>query len=328
MLDTKNIFNSLKNLESHDIFVFIKDVELRYTFASNNILKLIKFKEEDFLNKTDYDFEWGEKQADLFRSDDLSVLDSGIENVSEYLLNINNKNRWIKTYKNRIVNAHGKIVGILAIAYDVTQIKLVKIRKSEQLRYLSSPASSISKDISYYIENINQKIEKISKLSKNYLEEYISITEYSLTVCYLSKYLAKLTDPSSLREYVNINDLILTDLLFFYNIDVLYLTCKPNIKCRLADYILLIISFCYLRETYHHKDDRINIDVYKEHIDICYSGDYTNLKRVSIFNINLDEYEDSNIISTIFCFHKASVRDIEVILDDNGLVIGVSFSIV
>lgn len=71
-------FASIANIyiSSSDIFIYLKNLDSKYVFLSNNICKLSNTTHQDALGKSDIDFKWGKKHAKAFRNDDLFVINN------------------------------------------------------------------------------------------------------------------------------------------------------------------------------------------------------------------------------------------------------------
>lgn len=92
-------FASIANISNSDIFIYLKNLDSKYVFLSNNICKLSNTTHQDALGKSDIDFKWGKKQAKAFRNDDLFVINNKKNHISKYLISNDKNFLWIKTEK-------------------------------------------------------------------------------------------------------------------------------------------------------------------------------------------------------------------------------------
>ena len=82
------------------------------------------------LGLTDYDL-WPADLAARYRADDDETMASGVnKRVEEPLVNAEGGHRWIETFKTRIVDDRGEVIGTTGIARDITERK----RAEEALR--------------------------------------------------------------------------------------------------------------------------------------------------------------------------------------------------
>lgn len=105
--------------------IFWKDLNLVYIGCNNNFAKDSGMeKPEDVIGKDDYDLVW-KKDADIYRSDDKLVINTGKPklNYEEAFLNSDGKRVWWMTSKIPLRGSDGKIVGIIATSENITEQK-------------------------------------------------------------------------------------------------------------------------------------------------------------------------------------------------------------
>jgi len=115
----KSIINTIP------IRIFWKDLESRYLGGNNLFAQDANLQDEShIIGKDDYDMPW-KNEADLYRSMDKSVMDTGIskENVEEPLTEKEGIQKWVSTSKVPLIDEYGKIFGILGAYMDITHKK-------------------------------------------------------------------------------------------------------------------------------------------------------------------------------------------------------------
>lgn len=122
--------------------VFWKDKDLNYlganmAFASDAGLS----SPSELIGKSDYDMVWGDTEADLFRTDDRAVMDSGNEKIrfEEPQTRADGSLTWLETSKIPLRNNDGDIIGVLGTYADITARK----ETEQKLRDSQSQLSAI-----------------------------------------------------------------------------------------------------------------------------------------------------------------------------------------
>lgn len=127
--------------------VFWKDLELRYlgcnrSFALDAGLDSV----EEMIGKDDYQMGWRE-QADLYRSDDRQVLESGQPKLDyeELQTTPDGRHIWLQTSKVKLCDPDGVVLGILGTYQDITKRKLAEysLRASHALLDAITHAQSL-----------------------------------------------------------------------------------------------------------------------------------------------------------------------------------------
>lgn len=145
--------------------VFWKDRDLRYLgcntiFARDGGMAL----PADVIGKDDYQMSWA-AQAELYRSDDRAVMESGIAKLyyDEPQTTPDGEQIWLRTSKIPLKNKDGAIIGLLGIYEDITPHRLA----DERLRTLStaveqSPISIVIADVNANIEYVNPRFSEVT----------------------------------------------------------------------------------------------------------------------------------------------------------------------
>ncbi len=131
--DRKKIEEKLKNsnkllqtiINTSPMSIFFKDRELRYLGCNKAFARDAGVEcPEDLVGKDDYQLVWKE-QAELYRTDDRHVIESGISKLSydEPQTTPEGKQIWLRTSKAPIRNETDEIIGVLGMYEDITKRK-------------------------------------------------------------------------------------------------------------------------------------------------------------------------------------------------------------
>lgn len=121
------------------IRIFWKDKELRYLGCNTLFAKDAgENSPSDIIGKTDYQLSWKE-QAEIYRSDDRHVIDTGISKLffEEPQTTPDGRTIWLSTSKIALRDADNQIIGLLGMYEDVTERKeteqaLIKEKETAQ----------------------------------------------------------------------------------------------------------------------------------------------------------------------------------------------------
>ena len=133
-------------LDSIPVRVFWKDNQLRYLGCNKLFANDSGYAESNALiGLSDYDMGW-KAQADLYRSDDRKVMQSGEPKYSyeEPQTTPDGRTIWLQTSKTPLRDLNGNIVGILGTYEDITSRKLAEeqLKISEDLAHRANEAKS------------------------------------------------------------------------------------------------------------------------------------------------------------------------------------------
>jgi hypothetical protein len=155
-------------LDTIPVRVFWKDKNLNYLGCNQSFAKDAGFKNPtDIIGLSDYDLGWKE-HANLYRSDDLSVMRSGFPkiNYEEPQTSPTGGKLWLRTSKIPFRDSNGKILGVLGTYDDITEtknsIELVDLERAyfEQL-FESSPEGIVVLDVDDVVIRCNAEFSKI-----------------------------------------------------------------------------------------------------------------------------------------------------------------------
>ncbi len=110
--------------ESIPAYVFRKDRNNVYVQANPAFLAFNGLKYEELIGKTDHDF-YPKEQADWFVASDNQVMDSKEPafNLTRKEVTAEGKERWVSTNKAPYFHANGEVIGIIGLAFDITEKK-------------------------------------------------------------------------------------------------------------------------------------------------------------------------------------------------------------
>ena len=145
-------------IDNIPVTIYIKDAACRKIIANKADLENIGTKSEmEVIGKTDIEIYPGETGIRGY-NDDLKVIETGLPilNQEELITNNNNIQRWLLTSKIPFTDEEGKIIGLIGIGLDITDLKI----SHEKILKLSkgieqSPVSIEITDINGIIEYVN-----------------------------------------------------------------------------------------------------------------------------------------------------------------------------
>jgi PAS domain S-box-containing protein len=143
--------------------IFYKNRELRYMGCNNAFAEDAGVSSpEAIIGKDDYQLAWKD-QAELYRSDDLAVLESGIPRLSydEPQTTPEGKQIWLSTSKVPLLNDSNEIIGVLGMYEDISERKKSEADKTRLLLRQRAildnlPMMAWLKDTESRLEMINQ----------------------------------------------------------------------------------------------------------------------------------------------------------------------------
>ncbi|MDF7798931.1 PAS domain S-box protein [Pontiellaceae bacterium B1224] len=146
--------------------VFWKDRDSRYLGCNLAFAKDTGFgSPEDLVGKTDYDFGWSATEADLYRDDDRSIMESGIEriNFEEPQTRSDGTKFWLSTSKLPMRDSSGKVIGILGAYQDVTARKELEEERGRLSVAINQSAEAIVvMDLKGFIQYVNPAFETVT----------------------------------------------------------------------------------------------------------------------------------------------------------------------
>lgn len=152
------IFN-LEYIISHmPGYIYWKDKKSQYVGCNYNLARISGLAApSDIIGKTDYDFAWGKEEAERFIMDDKMVMDKKTVRTTEYALPVSRedgRNLVVRTDKMPLYNKNGDVIGVLAIAVDITEQKALE----EALIQEKNRVEALSQMKTFFIRNMEHDI--------------------------------------------------------------------------------------------------------------------------------------------------------------------------
>ncbi|MEO1655440.1 MAG: PAS domain S-box protein, partial [Bacteroidota bacterium] len=148
----------LKAVINHlPLVVFWKDLQLRFIGGNRYFMEMLGFsKEEEFLGKNDYDLTYSGIEAELFRKDDLQVIQEkkARQDVEEAFVDAKGEINWFNTSKIPLFDEYEEVFGVLVLISNVTERK----KNQEALQQALSRAEEASRAKSLFLSTMSHEI--------------------------------------------------------------------------------------------------------------------------------------------------------------------------
>ena len=122
-------------LNSLPLSIFWKNHESVYLGCNETFARGPRLRPEDIVGKTDFDLPWSREETEAYRADDREVMTSGRAkmHIVERQHRADGSCIWLDTTKMPLLDAEGKVHGVVGIYDDVTSRKLAEeaLRDSE-----------------------------------------------------------------------------------------------------------------------------------------------------------------------------------------------------
>jgi sigma-B regulation protein RsbU (phosphoserine phosphatase) len=138
--------------------IFRKDLQHRFTFANQQFCKALGRPLEEIVGKTDFDF-FPTEMAQKYQEDDRRVIEKGqsYETVEEHQAPGHSK-IYVQVVKTPLREASGRILGLQAIFWDITEQRLAE----EKLRKANTALAQSRKEL----RNKNQQMEEDLQMAR------------------------------------------------------------------------------------------------------------------------------------------------------------------
>ena len=153
-------------LESIPVRVFWKDRDLRFLGCNTQFARDAGFHEpRELVGRDDFAMGWRE-HADLYRMDDLEVMESHLSkvNIVEPQTTPDGATIWLNTSKVPLSGPDGEVFGVLGVYEDITGLK----EKEDQLRASLQEKEVMLKEIHHRVKNNMQMISTLFDLQLRY----------------------------------------------------------------------------------------------------------------------------------------------------------------
>lgn len=158
-------------IENMPGYIYWKNLNSQYMGCNNNLAKISGLKNrKEIIGKTDYDFDWGNGQANQFRADDLYIINNKAKLVTEHELPIRREDGHflnVRTEKIPLYNESKEVTGILAIAIDITEQKILEqklIEEMEKTKELNAAKSNFIRNMEHDIRTPFNGAYSIAKI--------------------------------------------------------------------------------------------------------------------------------------------------------------------
>ena len=135
----------LKIIDTAPIRVFWKDLNLRYLGCNKAFAKDAGMRHpQDMIGKDDYQMGWA-TQAELYRTDDRAVMESGIAKLYyvEPQTTPDGQEIWLRSSKIPLRNQNNQVFGLLGVYEDITERKRLEDEREKALKQLYKIANQV-----------------------------------------------------------------------------------------------------------------------------------------------------------------------------------------
>jgi len=198
-------------LKNMPFMAWTKDIEGKYMSVNNEFCKNYKLDIEDILGKTDYMISPIEL-AEKYRKDDLEVIQTGKQKITEEEILNGNTLGWAETYKSPFYDADENISGTVGMARDITERKQAElelinqhekiINAAERERVIANIMSNIVNNFEFsQLTQIISDVIKITKADRCYFAHAPNLGDKEIApLDYEEEYLSS-TDIKSIKGY-------------------------------------------------------------------------------------------------------------------------------
>ncbi|MBI5950760.1 MAG: PAS domain S-box protein [Chloroflexi bacterium] len=133
------ILNSIPDM------AWLKDKDSRYVAVNDQFMKTAGRCIEEILGRTDHEI-WDSEFADLYRRDDLEVMQSRQrKRMEELQMDSDGRKYWVETIKTPIMNAEGEVVGTVGIAREITERKNAELEREKLIGELETKNAELER---------------------------------------------------------------------------------------------------------------------------------------------------------------------------------------
>ncbi|MEO5377104.1 MAG: CHASE domain-containing protein [Magnetococcus sp. DMHC-6] len=149
-------------MDDMDAYIYIKDRDLRYTYANRLTLKLFQCSADELLGKDAEHFFSSKEALDHLKSVDRRILETGVPNRREMTITpiTTGEMRSYLEAKRPIYDADGNIWGVSGISTDITEQKCIEAALRESEQRLWEIATTLAEGL--YVVDINGLINFIN----------------------------------------------------------------------------------------------------------------------------------------------------------------------
>ena len=182
----KNQYELLENIvNSVPVRIFWKNYAGKYMGANNLFLKDAKLNSEtEIIGKNDFEMTWGETEAELYRNDDLRVMESGKPKLhfEESQTDESGRTIILSTSKVPLKDSDGKTIGILGTYEDITDRRYMEdkiIEQSETLKHQAThDALTLLPNRFLFSDRLENIIQKAKRNSTEFALLFIDLDQF------------------------------------------------------------------------------------------------------------------------------------------------------
>jgi PAS domain S-box-containing protein len=127
--------------------VYARDLEGRYIFGNIATRRLLGCVDSGLVGRRDEEF-FSPENARIIRDSDLQVINTGLPCVLDETFELNGRTHSFLAKKGPYKDAHGKVLGVLGIAVDVTERRKMEeeLRKAQRMESIGTLAGGVAHD--------------------------------------------------------------------------------------------------------------------------------------------------------------------------------------
>jgi len=213
--------------------IFFKDLQSRYIIVNDKTIEVLNLPHEEVIGKNDYEILPDKREAKRNIDDDQLVITTGTaREITKHMTAVNGKEYWFQAIKVPQIDDTGKIIGLVGIARDITDLK----KTEEKLKLAQKELEIKAKNL----EETNTALKVLLEhqdTEKKKLEKSILKSIKTLVFPYLEKIELGTTDEKQ-KTYVNIIETNLSEITKpFMSIVTEYFTKLTPTEIRIINLI-------------------------------------------------------------------------------------------
>ncbi len=140
-------------LDNSPYLLWLKDVRGQYISANKIFADYLRFDNvRQIIGKTDMEL-WPAELAEKYRADDAEVMSTRQQKHFEERVLDGDKLLWVETYKTPVIDLHGKVLGTVGIASDITERKKAEAELRLENETGRKRADELAQQFGYLLQN-------------------------------------------------------------------------------------------------------------------------------------------------------------------------------